>query len=341
MPTVSVIIPCYNEQATIHLLLDALQRQIFPLQEFEVIIADGMSTDQTRAQIAAYQAANPALQVHLVDNPHRNIPSALNRAIEAARGEIILRLDGHSIPAPDYIERCVQALREGRGDNVGGVWEIHPSGKGWAAQGIALAAAHPLGVGDARYRVGGQAQLVDTVPFGCYWRSLALEIGKYDETLLTNEDYEFNTRLRQAGKKIWMDPLIRSTYFARPTLAALARQYLRYGYWKAQMLRRYPHTLRWRQALPPAFVASLLVLGLASIWLPLARWLLAAQILLYALILLGAGIQAARRQRQAALLFSIPLAIACMHLAWGGALLWGLVCPPSNQGKRNITQHDA
>ncbi len=337
MFTVSVIVPCYNEQATIHLLLDALRRQTFPLQELEVIIADGMSTDQTRSRIAEYQATNSALCVRVVDNPLRVIPSALNRAIEAAQGEIILRLDGHSTPAPDYVERCVQALQEGRGDNVGGVWEIQPSGKGWAAQGIALAAAHPLGVGDARYRVGGQAQEVETVPFGCYRRARALEIGKYDETLLTNEDYEFNTRLRQAGGKIWMDPLIRSTYFARPTLAALARQYGRYGYWKAQMLRRYPHTLRWRQALPPVFVASLLVLGIAAIWLPLARLLLATELLLYGLIMLSVGLQAALRRHRLTLLISVPLAIACMHIAWGGSLLWGLIHPPASKtGIRNI-----
>ena len=126
------------------------------------------------------------------------------------------------------------------------------------AQSIAAAASHPLGVGDALYRHASKASQVDTVPFGAFKRELLALVGFFDESLLTNEDYEFNTRIRKSGGTIWLDPAIRSVYFARPTLAALARQYSRYGFWKWRMLRRYPETLRWRQGLPPLFVLSLL-----------------------------------------------------------------------------------
>ncbi|MBN2148365.1 MAG: glycosyltransferase family 2 protein [Anaerolineales bacterium] len=329
MPTVSIIVPCYNEQATITWLLDAIAAQTYPRQDLELVIADGMSTDATRQRIADYQQQHPDLDLRIVDNPQRAIPSALNRAIEAARGTYIVRLDAHSMPDKHYIERCIQALQAGKGDNVGGVWEILPGGEGWAAQGIAIAAAHPLGVGDARYRVGGEAQMVDTVPFGSFRRELALQLGKFDESLLTNEDYEFNTRLRKTGGKIWLDPAIRSRYFARSTITALAGQYWRYGYWKAQMLRRYPETIRWRQFMPPAFVLSLTVLGALAFWIPMAAWLLATEILIYTLALTIAGAQAAAKHRQPMLLLSTPLAIACMHLAWGTALVWGLLRPPA------------
>ena len=224
MPLVSIIIPCYNEELTIHLLLDAIYSQTFPRTEMEVVIADGMSVDRTRGRVAAFQLEHPDLPVRLVDNPQRVIPAALNRAIRAASGEYILRLDAHSMPHPDYVERCVAALRSGAGDNVGGIWEIQPGGSGWLSRGIAVAASHPLGVGDAHYRHAGQAQAVDTVPFGAYHRSLVERVGFYDERLLTNEDYEFNTRVRQSGGVVWLDPAIRSAYFARPDLVALARQ---------------------------------------------------------------------------------------------------------------------
>ncbi len=146
----------------------------------------------------------------------------------------------------------------------------------------------------------------------------------FDESLLTNEDYEFNVRVRQAGGKIWLDPAIRSTYFARATLTALARQYLRYGYWKGQMLRRYPETLRWRQAIPPAFVFSLVVLILLApfSW---ARGLLAVEIGVYFAALLGAGVHAAFKKHDPGLIPGLPLAIATMHVCWGGALVWSLV----------------
>ena len=325
MPTVSIIVPCYNEQATIPLLLEAICQQTFPLEEMEVVIADGLSNDDTRGAIAEFQRQHPRLAVRVVDNARRIIPAALNRALEAAQGEFIVRLDGHSMPAPDYVERCVSALRAGSGDNVGGVWLIRPGSRSWIAQAIAVAAGHPLGVGDARYRVGGQAQAVDTVPFGSFRRALTAKIGMFDETLLTNEDYEFNVRVRQFGGRVWMDPEIQIVYFARPTLAALASQYLRYGYWKAQMLRRYPETLRWRQFIPPAFVASLAILALLAPWLAPAAWLLAAELGVYAAALLAAGLHAAIKNRQPLLIFGLPLAIATMHFTWGAALLWGLL----------------
>ena len=144
MPLVSIIVPCFNEEKTIRLLLDALHAQTYPHQAMEVIIADGMSSDGTRKQVSAFQDECPKLQVRVIDNPQRTIPAALNRAIETAEGEIIVRLDAHSVPRPDYVARCVEALEAGQGDNVGGVWEIQPQGDSWQARSIAAAAAHPL-----------------------------------------------------------------------------------------------------------------------------------------------------------------------------------------------------
>jgi succinoglycan biosynthesis protein ExoA len=325
VPTVSIIIPCYNEQTTIRLLLKALYQQSFPRREMEIIVVDGLSTDKTRDQIVAFTQENPELPVKVIDNPRRNIPTALNLGIANASGEILIRMDAHALPYSDYIDHCVEALEQGHGDNVGGVWEIHPGGETWMARAIAYAAAHPLGVGDAHYRHTNQAQAADTVPFFAFRRSLVERIGVYDETLLTNEDYEFNVRIRQAGGKVWLDPSIRSIYYARPTLAKLAQQYWRYGYWKGRMLMRYPHTLRWRQALPPLFVASLIGLCLLAIFFPRLCWLLAIEIAAYTLTLFVAGFQAFRKKRQATLLAGVPLAIGVMHITWGSALLWSLL----------------
>jgi glycosyltransferase involved in cell wall biosynthesis len=325
MPKVSIVIPCYNEQSTIRLLLEALREQTFPRAELEVIISDGFSTDNTRAVIAEFQKNITDLDVRVVDNTRRSIPSAVNRAIEASRGEIIVRLDAHSKPYPDYVENCVKALESNRGDNVGGVWEIRASAKTWIAESIAVAAAHPLGVGDALYRHAKQAAEVDTVPFGSFKRALIEKVGLFDESLLTNEDYEFNARVRKAGGRIWLDPSIRSIYFARSTLLELARQYWRYGFWKWRMLRRYPKTLRWRQALPPLFVLSLVGLVVVSTFVPFAILLLLFEILLYVFICLLAGIQARLRLRKSFLSFGLPLAIPVMHITWGSGLLWSML----------------
>lgn len=332
MPTVSVIVPCYNEQWTIGLLLEALYTQSFPRVEMEVIIADGRSRDGTLTAVASFQRTHPDLCVRVIDNPQRSIPAALNRSIAAAEGEYIVRLDAHSMPRSDYVARCVQALRAGKGANVGGVWDIQPRNSSWQARSIAAAASHPFGVGDALYRYADRPQPVDTVPFGAFRRSLVEQIGPFDETLLTNEDYEFNTRIRQAGGGVWLDPAIRSIYFARPSFTALARQYWRYGYWKLQMLRRYPGSIRWRQGLPPLFVLSLVVLSALSFIVPEVGWLLGIEISLYLAAILAAGIHAAWRRKDLGLAAGIPLAIAVMHLAWGSGFLWSLLTfPVSNR----------
>jgi succinoglycan biosynthesis protein ExoA len=328
MIEVSVIVPCYNEEARIQPLLEAVYGQTYPINQIQVVIADGLSTDSTRTVIDDFKTKHPDLEIRVVENSRRIIPSGLNRAIDAADGKYIIRLDAHSIPCSDYIQNCILGLIDGRGDNIGGVWKIQPGDDTWVAKSIAIAVAHPIGAGDALYRIGGKAQEVDTVPFGAFKKDLIKRIGMYDETLLTNEDYEFNARLRHAGGKVWMDPSISSIYYSRSTLGELARQYWRYGYWKAQMLRRYPETLRWRQIIPPAFVFSLLSLGVLSFFWELARWFLAIIVILYTIIITGIGIQMSLKYKDFLYAIGVPLATATIHLTWGTALLWGLIIKP-------------
>ena len=325
MHSVSIIIPCYNEQDTIFKLLEAIYAQTYPRADLEVVIADGRSTDKTRAQIASFADSHVDARIFVVENPIHSIPAALNCALKETHGEIIVRLDAHSMPYPDYIERSVADLTLGLGENVGGIWEIHPGSQTWVAQSIAIAASHPLGVGDALYRHSDKPAQVDTVPFGTFKRELLALIGFYDESLLTNEDYEFNARIRKSGGKVWLDPAIRSIYFARSTLADLAKQYARYGYWKWRMLRRYPGTIRWRQLLPPLFVLSLVVGGILAFFLPIFRTLLALEIFIYLIALVAAGVQSAVRRRKIYLTIGLPLAIATMHISWGAGFLWSMI----------------
>ena len=259
MPLVSIIVPCYNEQATIQLLLESIYKQSFQRSEIEVIIADGISTDSTREKVKEFQLNYPDLLIKIVDNPKKSIPCGLNCALAAAGGNYIVRLDAHSMPEANYIELCIDDLKACKGENVGGVWEIEPAVDSWISKAIAQAASHPFGTGDAKYRYGSEPGWVDTVPFGSFKKEVFQLFGTFDETLLTNEDYEFNSRIRKNGGRIWFNPAIRSIYFARSTLTELSRQYWRYGFWKWRMLRSYPETIKWRQALPPIFILSLII----------------------------------------------------------------------------------
>jgi succinoglycan biosynthesis protein ExoA len=330
MVNVSVIVPCYNEEATIGHLLEAIYSQTYPLREIEVVIADGMSADRTLEKVKDFQTGHPELEIRVVENKRRNIPSGLNRAIETAKGKYILRMDAHSIPHPDYIQKCIAGLEAGLGDNIGGIWQIKPGSASWIANSIAIAAAHPLGAGDARYRIGGAAQEVETVPFGAYRREMIERIGLFDESLLSNEDYELNVRLKACGGKIWMDPTIQSIYFARSNLRDLSRQYWRYGYWKAQMLRKHPKTLRWRQFVPPLFVLSLIGLLALSLGFSPARWLLGIIVILYTIIMFSLGLKMGIRNKNMSIVIGFPLAIATIHFSWGSAFLWSLIARPKD-----------
>jgi len=324
-PTVSIIVPCLNEERRVLFLLEAILIQTYPLGKLEVVIADGMSTDRTREVIAAFVERHPEIKISVVDNTLVNIPSALNRAITASSGEVILRLDAHSYPKADYIERCVNGLVDGKGDNIGGIWIIESDNDSWISKSIAFAASNPLGVGDAKYRHAKTALEVETVPFGCFYRKTIEKVGLYDENILTNEDYELNTRIRKAGGRIWLDPAIQSIYFARGSLTLLAKQYFRYGFWKYKMLKQHPETIIWRQALPPLFVLSILLLVGLGFINPLFHWILLIELAMYLIPQFVVSGSAALQNQAWYLFFGVPAAISTMHMAWGSGFLASLL----------------
>jgi GT2 family glycosyltransferase len=221
----------------------------------EVLVVDGRSTDRTRAIVAELAATNPHAWVQLLDNPHRIASTALNIGIRAARGEIIARVDGHAILAPDYLRRCVETLVATGADNVGGL--MRPQGHGYVARCIALATRSRFGIGNSRFHYDERGGEVETVYLGCFRRSIFERIGLFDEGLVRNQDDELNDRIVAAGGRIWLSPHIRSTYVGRGSFRALWRQYYQYGYWKVRVLRRHPGARRLRHLAPAVLVASL------------------------------------------------------------------------------------
>ncbi len=315
---VSVVVPCLNEEANLGGLLEAMLRQDYPV--LEVIVVDTGSKDGTIKILEKFQEQHPGFPLSWLIWPSGNIPDALNAGVSTATGDIIVRLDAHSCPGDSYVRLSVETLNETGAGVTGGVWAIAPGGAGAVARAITAAVSHPLGAGDAAYRIGVHGagrKSVDTVPFGCYLRETWEKAGGYNEKLLTNEDYEFNYRVRLGGQKVILDPRIKCTYVARATLKELAVQYFRYGWWKAQMLRQHPRSIRPRQAIPVAFVVSLIVLALAAAFSGLARWALAIEAGVYLLALLGAAVRIGN--------LIVPAAFATIHFSWGTGMLTNLL----------------
>jgi succinoglycan biosynthesis protein ExoA len=332
-PTVSVIIPCYNEERFILQALENLAHQ-YDCEAYELVVVDGRSTDRTRELVAEFQQSHPDLAIKLIDNPARNIPHALNLGIAAARGEIIARMDAHAAPSAGYVRRCVEVLNESGVAVVGMPCRVQPGAAGVVARAIALAVSHRFGIGDAKYRLGSEPDKstiqedVDTVAFACFRKSTWRELGGFDEQLLTNEDYDFNYRVRARGERVVLDRSAHCVYFARATFAKLGAQYFRYGAWKARMIRQRPRSTKLRQLVAPAFVVSIVALSALGFWRSAFWALLATELTVYLFAAFAYALTATLKQR-ADLYVAPAMAVAFLtiHFSWGSSFCWGLATP--------------
>ena len=319
LPFVSVIIPVRNEEGFIGRCLQAIAAQDYPRDRFETIVLDGGSTDSTEDEVRVTAEA-ASLTVYYAPNPKRTAASGFNLGLTLAHGDVIVRLDGHSRPAGDFLSASVRTLEQTGADAVGG--PIETRGFGEVGRAIALAMSSRFGIGDTAFRNAGAAmQDTDTVPFGAYRRDVFERIGQLAEDIDRGEDDEFNYRLRDAGGRIVLSPDIRSTYYCRDTFPALAQQYWSYGIAKAAVLRRHPNRLHSRHLVPSALVGVLgagIVLG--GVIKPLGR-LAALAAASYAAANGFATVRLARENKREARY--LPFAFACIHLSAGAGMLVG------------------
>ncbi|MEO6715443.1 MAG: glycosyltransferase family 2 protein [Mycobacteriales bacterium] len=309
-PTISVVIPCLNEVRHLPRLLASIAMQT--VQPTEVIVVDGGSTDGTREWLEA--AARVGVRV--IDNPERIVPVAMNRGITAATGELVARMDAHASYADDYLECLRRVLAERPAvAAAGGVYRM--SGSGAWGEAIAAVLSRPVGLGGAAHRSGGPEGPVDHVGTGMYRRTALVEVDGFDPTMLANEDFELDHRLKLAGHTVWLTPRAEFTSFNRDRLGALRRQMWRYGWYKSRTLLMHPKSLRLRQLAPPSLIVGLVVL--AAVDIPVGMAAGAGYVLLAG----GAGMHAARAD--GASLWRAAATVPVVHFAWGAGLLAGLV----------------
>ena len=314
---VSVILPVRNEEAFIARSLGAVLNQDYPASRVEILVADGESEDRTLQTIASLPGSE---RVRVIANPRRTQAAGLNEAICAARGDIIVRVDGHTIIAPDYVRQCVLALKETGADNVGG--PMNPVSETPMGKAIAEATKEPFAVPTA-FHVSSKAQYTDTVYLGAWPRQVFDRVGTFDERLPPNEDYELNYRIRLAGGKIYLTPQISSLYFGRQTFRALIRQYFHYGKAKVRTLRKHRASLRPRQLVAPLFVAALIAGGALSLVNSIVGILWLSMLIAYLAINIAFSIKVATRAGFT-LFWRVPVIFTTIHLAWGVGFWAGL-----------------
>jgi glycosyltransferase involved in cell wall biosynthesis len=320
-PRVSIIMPVRNEAAYIARSLRAVDEQDYPHELMEVIVSDGMSTDGTREVVHAFRLRG--IQLHLIDNLERIAPTAMNRAMRIASGDVIVRVDGHCEIAPDYVRRCVAHLQQANVQGVGG--PIETLGETLLAGSISAAMSSRFGVGGSAFRtIKDRTMLVDTVPFPAYSRSAIIAAGPYDEELVRNQDDEYNYRLRKLNGKILLAADVRSRYYSRSSLRSLWRQYWQYGYWKVRVLQKHPLQTRPRQFVPGLFVAAVTTCLLVGFAWPPGAWLGIGMAISYLCLNLVASLLTASRTRWA---YSplLPLVYSTLHFSYGLGFLFGLL----------------
>ena len=305
---VSVIVPARNEEGSIGATLRSLRGQDYP--NLQIIVVDGKSSDRTAAIVRAHMAEDP--RVELVDNPRQITPVALNVALEHARGPWLVRMDAHSTVDPGYVTAAVARLREGSWGGVGG----RKDGDARTPTGRAIAAAlsSRFGVGGSLYHHGTTEQETDHIPFGAYRTDLVRSLGGWDERLVTNQDFEFDYRLRQSGARLLFDPRLRIAWQSKETLGDFYRQYHRYGRGKVDVARLHPRSVYPRHLIPPLFVLWLAVAGVTALRRPGRA---AAMVAPYAAALAGASVQTARGLDDRSARRAVPAAFLAMHVGWG------------------------
>jgi glycosyltransferase involved in cell wall biosynthesis len=289
--------------------------QGFPKENLEILIVDGRSTDKTREIISGYVSTHEF--VRLLDNPNRTAPYALNIGIREAKGEVIIRIDAHSNYPKNYVSTLVKYLFELNADNVGGAWNVLPANGTARAISIAVGSSHPFGVGNAIYKTGAKnIRETDTVPFGCYRRSVFERIGYFDEALTRNQDNEFNARLKNAGGKIYLIPEVVINYTARDTWCKMYRMYYQYALFSPLVNKKLGKPDSVKRFMPALFFCGLIIGVALSFISKLFLWLLLSVVGVYLLAGISIGLIKAKEWKKPALLFCLPVTFFLMHFAY-------------------------
>lgn len=305
---ITVIIPTLNEKDYIQSCLESLKNQDYP-EVVEILVVDGGSEDGTR-EIVRAQGGN----IRLLENPKVTAASAMNIGLQFCSTDAFVRIDAHTLYAPDYISRSVSSFVESGAQVVGGV--MRPISKNAFGRAVAAVTSSPLGIGPGRFHYSEKIEEVETVYLGIFDKNFVQNVGGYDEENLqwAAEDQELNFRIRKAGGKVLLDPRIKSSYFPRDSAKSLARQYHNYGMCKASTLAKHKTLPYWRPLVPALMVLVSLVWCTAAFTVGYA-YLAIAPFLVYAIAALTVGLKLREKEKSSAI--DIARAIAICHWCYG------------------------
>ncbi len=320
-PFVTIIVPVRNEERFIRATLEQLVGQDYPADRFEVLVADGRSADGTRAAVSSLAARHA--NVRLLDNPRRWSSAGRNAAVRAARGDLLVLIDGHcEIDNPLYLAELARAFERSGADCVGRPQPLDVPGASPLRRAVAAARSSPLGHHPASFIYSSEERFVRPQSVAIAYRREVFErVGLFDESFDACEDVEFNHRLDRAGLRCFFTPRVAVRYHPRETLAGLFRQMARYGRGRVRLLRKHPETFGVGCFVPAAFVLGLVggpLVALLSPWLAAAY---AVGVGVYLLAVLLASLFLTAKARDLRLLPWLPLVFMAIHVGAGTGIL--------------------
>lgn len=321
--SVAVIVPTLNEEKFIERCLASVFLQTYPLSAMDIMVVDGGSTDRTCELVRALSAMHP--NVRLLANPRRCQAAAFNIGVQASDAPIIIRMDAHAVYDTCYVQRCVELLNSHpEYGNVGGVWEILPQNNSLIARANALLNHSRFGIGGAAFRFSSTAQVADAVPFGAFRRQIIEQIGGMREDIGRAEDNEYNSRIRRMGYVVWLDPAIRSSYYARATWGSSCRQMYSNGVAIGNLFYIDRQAIGLRHLVPLFFVLALLVTAVAACFTVYGLYTLTAILGVYMLAALIADVAVCCCYGWN-YMFVMPPLFLSVHLSYGVGTLVGLM----------------
>ena len=310
--------PVLNEIKYISNSIRSVLNQSFDLTDIEIIISDGGSSDGTIEKIKHFQASYS--NIHLLNNPYKIVSAGFNLALSIASSDYILRVDGHSELPPNYISDVLVLMKDRNSDIAGGC--IKTISSNLIGKAISISQSSKFGVGGVSFRNSSLTRVkeVDTLAFGIHRRELFSNLGGYDEDLVCNQDDEFNFRAKQAGKKIWMDPAIKTIYHSRSGYMKLFKQYFKYGLFKVRVLQKRGKLISLRHIIPSIFILGLILTFITGIGMN--QWIyFNIFVIVYSSINIIASILGSISLKLFPLIF---FANIVLHTSYGLGFIWGI-----------------
>ncbi|MEJ6737060.1 MAG: glycosyltransferase family 2 protein [Flavobacteriales bacterium] len=317
-PTVSITIPCRNEEVYIEKCILSILNSNYPLELITVFVCDGMSDDNTRGIVE--NITKKHINVFLIDNLKKTTPFALNLGLKESDADLKIILGAHAEIDVNFINENVKAFEVDINIGcTGGV--IQNVYENETAETIGLAMSSSFGVGNAHFRTGNKDGFVDTVAFGAYKKEVFEQIGYFDEDLVRNQDDEFNFRLLKNGFKIYLSNEIHSKYYVRASFSKLFKQYYQYGYWKVFVNTKHNTVTTVRQLVPLFFVLFLFLGGVLSFLYPFLLLGFSIVLLIYLFMALSSAILQTKNIRS---IFLLSFTFFELHLSYGLGYLIGI-----------------